>query len=80
MSSKGLKIHLKFRLNVENRHRRSHNLLYFFGHPCCMWKFLGQGSNPSHSSELSHSSDNTRSLIPGLAQRIKDLVLPRAVV
>ena len=27
-----------------------------------MWKFPGRGSNPSHSSDLSHSNDNGRSL------------------
>ena len=36
--------------------------LLFFGHTCSMWKFPGQGSNPSHSSNQSHSSDNARSL------------------
>ena len=34
------------------------DFLSFFGLTCGMWKFLGQGSNPSHSSDLSHSSDN----------------------
>ena len=34
----------------------------FFGDACGMWKFLGQGSNLSHSSDPNHSSDNTRSL------------------
>ena len=39
-------------------------LLFFFllGHTHSMWKFLGQGSNPHHSSDQSHSSDNARSL------------------
>ena len=27
-----------------------------------MWKFPGQGLNPHHSSDQSHSSDNARSL------------------
>ena len=27
-----------------------------------MWKFLGQGSNPGHSSNLGHRGDNTGSL------------------
>ena len=26
---------------------------FFFGHTCSMWKFLGQGSNPQHSRDLS---------------------------
>ena len=34
----------------------------FFGHANGTWNFLGQGSNLHHSSELSHSSDNARSL------------------
>ena len=37
--------------------------LFFFGPAWSMWKFLGQGSNPCHSSDLSHCSDNARSLI-----------------
>ena len=39
--------------------------LHFFsllGHACSMWKFRGQGSNPYHSSNLSHHCDNTGSL------------------
>ena len=34
----------------------------FFGHSRGIWKFLGQGSNLSHSSDPSHTSDNARSL------------------
>ena len=30
---------------------------YFFGHACGMQKFLGQGLNPCHSCNQSHSSD-----------------------
>ena len=30
----------------------------FFGHVCGMWKFLGQGSNPHHSSDPSDCRDN----------------------
>ena len=37
-------------------------LLIFFGCTCRMQKFLGQGSNLHHSSDLSRSSDNARSL------------------
>ena len=36
--------------------------LFIFGCTCGMWKFPGQGSNPYHNSDLSHSSDNARSL------------------
>ena len=46
-----LKYHLLFYL-----------FIYFFGHVCRMWNFLGQGSNPWHSSDLSRCSDNVRSL------------------
>ena len=37
-------------------------LFYFiyFGHACSMQKFPGQGLNPHHSSDPSHSDDNTR--------------------
>ena len=35
---------------------------FFFGHICGMWKFPGQGSNPCHSSNPSHCSENARSL------------------
>ena len=31
------------------------------GCACNLWKFLGQGSSPHYSSDLSHSSDNARS-------------------
>ena len=34
----------------------------FFGHARDMQKFPGQGLNLSHISDLSHSSDNTKSL------------------
>ena len=47
-------------------HSFFHSIFYFFffffGYSCSMCKFLGQGSNPSHSSDLSHCSDNTESL------------------
>ena len=35
---------------------------FFSRHTCSMQKFPGQGSNPSHSCNQSHSSDNARSL------------------
>ena len=37
-------------------------LFFSFGCTHGMWKFPGQGSNQHHSSNLSHSSDNTGSL------------------
>lgn len=36
-------------------------LFLFFGYTCGMWKFLGQGSNPHHSSRLGCYSDTARS-------------------
>ena len=35
---------------------------FFFWHAHCMWKFLDQGSNLRHWSDLSYSSENTQSL------------------
>lgn len=40
----------------------------FFGHTHSMWKFLDQGSNPSHSSDPSCCSDNARSSTPELLE------------
>ena len=37
-------------------------LVFFFGLVHYMWKCPSQGSNPCHSSDLSHSSDSARSL------------------
>ena len=37
-------------------------LFIYFGCTCGMWKFLGLGTNPCHSSNSSHCSDNTGSL------------------
>jgi len=37
-------------------------LFYFFGHAQGIRKVPGQGSNPQHSSDLSHCTDNTGSL------------------
>lgn len=38
------------------------NFFFFFCHTHSMWKFPGQGSNPCHSSDLNHISDNAESL------------------
>ena len=35
---------------------------FFFGRACGIRKFLSQGSNLQHSSDLSHSRNNARSL------------------
>ena len=37
-------------------------ILFYFGYTHSMWKFLGQGSNPHHSSNPSHCLGNARSL------------------
>ena len=37
-------------------------LFFFFRHPCSIWKFQGQGWNPSRSCELRHSCSNAGSL------------------
>ena len=39
-----------------------HFFFFFFACACGTWKFLGQGLNPSYSSNLSLYSDNTGSL------------------
>ena len=36
--------------------------IYFFGHGCSTWKFLGQGSNAHHSSGPGPCSDRAGSL------------------
>ena len=46
-----------FRVNCYQGLRLCHLLFFFFGHTCCMRRFLGQGSNLYHSSNPSHSSD-----------------------
>ena len=42
-----------------------HFCFYFYFHACTrIWKFLGQGLNPSHSYDLCHSCGNARSFNP----------------
>lgn len=36
--------------------------IFFLSHSCSMWKFLAQGSNPHHSSDPGHCSENARPL------------------
>ena len=38
-----------------------HNFFSFYGHTHSIWKFPGQGLNPSHSCKLSHSCCNAGS-------------------
>ena len=49
--------------------------VYFFGNTCGVWKFPGQRSNPLHSSHLSHSNDNARSLNCWATGQLHHLVL-----
>ena len=37
-------------------------LFIYYGCTCIMWKFLGQGLNPRHSSDLGCCSDSAGSL------------------
>ena len=48
-------------------------LFFFWPHTCCMWKFLCQGSNLSHSYDLHHSCDNAGSLTPCTRPGIKPM-------
>ena len=41
------------------------SICLFCGHAWGMWRFPGQGSNLGHSSDLSHCSDNAKSLTRG---------------
>ena len=43
------------------KHTHTHTI-FFFGHARNIWKFPSQESNPRHSSNQSHSSDNAKSL------------------
>ena len=45
----------------------------FYGSTCGIWKFLGQGSNPSHYCNLHHNCGNTRSLTLCAGPRIKPM-------
>ena len=38
-----------------------HSLFFLLNCACCMWNFLGQGSNLCHSSNHKHSGDKDRS-------------------
>jgi len=52
--------------------------VFVFGYARCMWNILGQGSNPYHTSDLSHSSDDAGSLTarpPGNSKGVLFLIL-----
>ena len=55
----------------------SHPILFylFFGHSHSIWKFLGQGSNPCHSSNPSHCSDTTRFLTHCATKELQDFII-----
>ena len=60
-----LMVDLKFILNWESYILSDHSTtvpIFFFVRAHGMQKFPGKGWNLHHSSDLSHSSDNTRSL------------------
>ena len=44
-------------------------LFFFFGCICNMWKFLGQGLNPSRNCDLCHSCINAESLMHWASSR-----------
>ena len=44
---------------------------FLFDHTCSIWKFPGQGSNPSHSCGLCHNCSNAGSLTKDARPRIK---------
>ena len=46
-----------------------------FCHTCSMQKFLGQASNPCHSSDLNHSSDNAGSKTHQATRELLKLLL-----
>ena len=48
-------------------------LLFFFGHACGMWEFLGQGLNLHHSSDLSFCSDNAEPLTYCVTRELLEL-------
>ena len=49
--------------------------LFFFGCVHGMWKFLGQGSNPCHSSSQSYCSDSAGSLTCYATDNFKDSLM-----
>lgn len=44
--------------------------LFLFGYTHETWRFLGQGSNLSHSSDLSSCSDNAKSITHGATREL----------
>ena len=54
-------------------------LFIYFCHAHSTWKFLGQGSNPCHSSDSSHRSDNAGSLTPCTTKELPFPLLNRTL-
>ena len=52
----------KFHMTQESSAQESFFFFFLWYHAHGIWKFQAQGSNLCHSSNQSHSSDNTRSL------------------
>ena len=50
-------------------------LLLLFGHAQGMWKFPGQGSNPSRSCDLLHSCGNAPSLTHCTTKEVQGWIL-----
>ena len=46
-----------------------------FGHTHDIWKFPGQGKNPHHSSNPSHSTDNAGSLTPRATRELQSILV-----
>ena len=72
-------------LNLEGKSIHLFFFLFFFWSPCSILELLGQGSNQSHSRELSHNCDNARSLthcaglgIEPISQCSQDVANPAA--
>ena len=63
-ASQGLRLFISSTFILTGKVHYHPDLIYllFFGHDNSMWKFPGQESNLCHNSDLSHYSDNVRSL------------------
>ena len=53
-----------FWINTQNWDYYTINSIFFNGHICSVWKFLGQGLNPSCSCDLGPSCSNARTFNP----------------
>lgn len=46
---------------------------FFLPHTCSMWKFLGQGANPRHSSDPTQCSDNVGPLTYSATRELQNI-------